>query len=493
MKNSIRKQFAGIFIGMMAATVVFTWLINTIFLDDYYLNEKQKNLIQIYETLNKAEKTGQLDSKDFYNITLSNLCSRYNITGLVVDMRTQKLMAFGADEEQSKRRLWDSLLFVDRNPQTILQESKNYKMLVITDKISKTEYIDLWGNLENGDMFLLRTPLESIRDSAVISNRFLGYVGIMATIISAFVIWFLTKRYTKPIMELAEISEKMANLDFEAKYSGNKDNEIGVLGENINFMSIQLEKTISELKSANIELTRDIERKEKNEEMRSEFLANVSHELKTPIALIQGYAEGLKDNITESYEEKEFYCDVIMDEARKMNDLVKKLLTLNQLEFGNEAVTMERFNLLELISTYLQSVEILVQQKGASIELLPTNPIYVWAEELKVEEVFMNYISNAVHHVKEDSSGQKKIIVDFEIKKSHVRVLVFNTGEVIPEESISKLWDKFYKVDKARTREYGGNGIGLSIVKAMMEAMNGAYGVENKENGVLFWFELECA
>ncbi|MBR5597354.1 MAG: GHKL domain-containing protein [Lachnospiraceae bacterium] len=493
MKHSIRKQFAGIFIGMMAATVSFTWLINTIFLDDYYLNEKQKNLIQVYETLNKAEKTGQLDSEDFYNITMSNLCSRYNITGLVVDIRTQKLLAFGADEEQSKRRLWDSLLFIEHNPQKILQESNNYKMLVITDKISKAEYIDLWGNLENGDMFLLRTPLESIRDSAVISNRFLGYIGIIATMISAMIIWFLSKKYTKPILELAKISQKMARLDFEAKYVGEKDNEIGILGENINLMSMELERTISELKSANLELTKDIERKERNEEMRSEFLANVSHELKTPIALIQGYAEGLKDNVTDSQEEKEYYCDVIIDESRKMNEMVRKLLTLNQLEFGNEIVSMERFNLSELILNYLQFVEILVNQKGASIELPAQIPVFVWADELKVEEVFMNYISNAVHYVKEDALGQKKITVDFEVKEKSVRILVFNTGDSIPEESIPKLWDKFYKVDKARTREYGGNGIGLSIVKAIMESMNGAYGVENKENGVLFWFELERA
>ena len=424
---------------------------------------------------------------------MSNLCSRYNITGFVMDMRTQKLMTFSSDEEQSKRRLWDSLLFLERNPQKILQESTNYKMLVITDTMSKMDYIDLWGSLENGDMFLLRTPLESIRDSVVVSNRFLGYVGIIATITSAVIIWFLSKRYTKPILELSIISEKMAKLDFEAKYTGHMDNEIDILGQNINFMSTELEKTISELKSANIELTKDIERKERNEEMRSEFLANVSHELKTPIALIQGYAEGLKDNITDSLEEKEFYCEVILDEAQKMNQMVKKLLTLNQLEFGNETVTMERFNLLELISAYLQSVEILGQQKGVNLELDVSRTVFVWADEFKIEEVVMNYISNALNHVKENRDGRKEISIKFEEKENTVRVSVFNSGEWIPEECIPKLWDKFYKVDKARTREYGGSGIGLSIVKAIMESMNQKYGVENIENGVVFWFEVEKA
>ena len=493
MKRSIRKQFAGIFIGMMAATVIFTWLINSIFLDDYYLTEKQKNLIQVYETLNKAEKAGQLDSEDFYNVTLENLCSRFNINGLVIDIRTQKVKSFGTDEKQSRRQLWDNLLFRDRYAQKYMQETNNYKMMVVTDKISKTDYVDLWGNLDNGDMFLLRTPLESIRESVGLSNRFLAYVGILSAMISGIIIWFLTKRYTKPILELAWISERVAKLDFNVKYAGEKDNEIGILGENINFMSGELEKTISELKTANIELTKDIELKEKNEEMRSEFLASASHELKTPLALIQGYAEGLKDNISESTEEKEFYCDVIIDEARKMNDMVKKLLTLNQLEFGKDMITMERFDIYAMICNYLQSAEILFRQNEVELELTEGESVFVWADEFKTEEVFMNYISNAINHVKEDENGRKRITVSLKVQEEKVRVLVYNTGENIPDESIPKLWDKFYKVDKARTREYGGSGVGLSIVKAIMESMKQNYGVENTEEGVMFWFELERA
>ena len=493
MKHSIRKQFACIFIGMMVATVAFSWFINSVFLDDYYLNEKQKNLIQVYETLNGAAKSGQIDSEDFYNVTMSNLCSRYNITGLVVDTKTQKMTAFGADEKQSKRQLWDNLLFLDRYSQKYLQETYNYKMMVVTDKTTKTDYVEIWGNLDSGDVFLLRTALESIRDSVRISNRFLAYVGIISAIISGIIIWGLTKRYTKPIMELAWISERVAKLDFDIKYSGEKDNEIGILGENINFMSEELEKTISELKTANIELTKDIERKEKNEEMRSEFLANVSHELKTPIALIQGYAEGLKDDISDSPEEREFYCDVIIDEARKMNDMVKKLLTLNQLEFGNDTITMERFDVYALICNYLQSADILFQQNEVKLILMPSDPIFVWADEFKIEEVFMNYISNALNHVKANVDGIKEISVGFQMEETCVKVFVYNSGDKIPEESIPKLWDKFYKVDKARTREYGGSGVGLSIVKAIMESMNHKYGVDNTEDGVLFWFELERA
>ena len=176
-----------------------------------------------------------------------------------------------------------------------------------------------------------------------------------------------------------------------------------------------------------------------------------------------------------------------MDEAAKMNNMVKKLLTLNQLEFGNDVINMERFDIVALISNYIQSAQILTRQNEIEVRMEHYDPIYVWADEFKTEEVFMNYFSNAVNHC----SGKKVIDVRLEQKGGKVRVSVFNTGTPIPEDSIEHIWEKFYKVDKARTREYGGSGVGLSIVKAIMESMNQQYGVENYTNGVLFWFELE--
>lgn len=216
-------------------------------------------------------------------------------------------------------------------------------------------------------------------------------------------------------------------------------------------------------------------------------MANVSHELKTPIALIQGYAEGLKEAVNDDEESREYYCDVIMDEANKMNSMVKRLLTLNQLESGNDVVTMERFDIASLISTYLQSVSILAKQNDIRIVYTQKEPVYVWADEFKTEEVFMNYFSNALNHC----AGEKVIEIKIVRESKKARICVFNTGEPIPEDCIEHVWEKFYKVDKARTREYGGSGVGLSIVKAIMDSMNQKYGVENFADGVMFWFELE--
>ena len=265
------------------------------------------------------------------------------------------------------------------------------------------------------------------------------------------------------------------------------EDEIGELGQNFNIMSGKLEKSISELKSANLQLQKDIEERVQIDEMRTEFLSNVSHELKTPIALIQGYAEGLKDNISDDAESREFYCDVIIDESAKMNKMVKQLLTLNQLESGNDQLALERFDLAELIRGVLQASHILIGQKEARILFEQREPVPVWGDEFKIEEVVTNYLTNALNHLE----GEKVIEIKCEEEDGIVTTTVFNTGKPIPEEDLDKIWDKFYKVDKARTREYGGSGIGLSIVKAIMDSHQQKCWARNYKNGVAFAFTLE--
>ena len=222
-------------------------------------------------------------------------------------------------------------------------------------------------------------------------------------------------------------------------------------------------------------------------ETQRQLIGSMSHELKTPIALIQGYAEGLKECINEDEASREFYCEVIMDEADKMNKLVKNLLTLNQLESGSEHVVFERFDLMEVVSGVVNATAILREQNGIQLEIYGQKPVYVWADEFKTEQVMMNYISNAIHY----AAGEKRIEVSVVPGPETVRVEVFNTGNPIPETELVHVWEKFYKVDKARTREYGGNGIGLSIVKAIMDSFHRECGVCNEYNGVKFWFELD--
>ena len=488
MKYSIKRQIATVFIALMAGTIVLCWFINSTFLEDFYINYKTTAIHSAYDSINEAANTGDITSEEF-DVELRKICDMYNISVVVIDAQSNTIKSSSRDTNMLIRRLYDNVFTPrDRDGRNYIAETQDYTAALLVDMTTNTEYLEMWGVLDNGNLFLMRSPLESIRDSVKISNRFLAYVGLISTLVSAVLIWFVTTRITRPIMQLKDISEKMTELDFETKYESRGKNEIDLLGEHINQLSSTLERTISELKTANNELQHDIEKKEQIDEMRKEFLSNVSHELKTPLALIQGYAEGLKEGInSDDIESRNFYCDVIMDEADKMNVMVKKLLTLNQLEFGNDNISMERFDITMMIRNFLQSAEILIKQNEVTLHVEEMPPIYVWADEFKTEEVFRNYFSNAMNHV----SGEKMIDIKYQLLDGKVRISVFNTGEPIPEESLPHIWEKFYKVDKARTREYGGSGVGLSIVKAIMESMNQQYGVKNYTNGVEFWMELE--
>lgn len=486
MRKSLTKQIAMVFIGLMLLILFGNWLINSFFLEDYYVYKKQAQMVDSYEFLNGYQDSSSYATEDFLE-KLNVTCTENNIRVALLDSSFTVIYPGNEVGSILAATLETYLMQIDNSPKTILSTSDNYVIQKTQDRLMDREYMEIWGLLDNGCAFLLRMPLESIRENVRISSQFLLYFSILSILISVLLICWISRKITKPLKELTDLSKRMAELDFSAKYTSGGQNEIGQLGDHFNRMSESLETAVSELKTANNELQKDVEKKAQIDEMRKEFLSNVSHELKTPIALIQGYAEGLKECINDNDESRDFYCEVIMDEASKMNQMVKKLLTLNQLEFGNDTVTMERFDLTALIAGVVQSAGILAQQKGAQILFRETEPVYAWADEFKVEEVVTNYVSNALNHV----DGDKVVDIKIHRNKDTVRVTVFNTGQPIPEEDLDKIWIKFYKVDKARTREYGGSGIGLSIVKAIMESFHQKCGVINYDNGVEFWFELD--
>lgn len=481
-KKSIKARLIVTFVGIVVIAFVLIALSNSFLLERYYVAKKTDAIQDVYEKLN------QYDSLTSDKVqSLKSICIEKNISWVILDTNHSEILDY---DSRNANRLYASLFGyitgVAPAKSSTLEETDNYTMEVNRDM--DMDYLDMWGMLDNNNVFLIRLPMAGISDSIQISNMFYLYTGMIVVAISILAIWFLSQRLTKPLEELTDISIRMSNLDFNAKYESGGEDEIGVLGQNFNKMSKELEQTISELKTANNELQKDIEKKERIDDMRKEFLSNVSHELKTPIALIQGYAEGLKECINDEAESRDFYCEVIIDEAAKMNNMVKKLLTLNQLEFGNDQISMECFDLTELVRGVVNSAQLLADQKDAQILFVQDTSVYVWGDEFKIEEVVTNYVSNAINHI----DGERKIEIKMQRREGHIRLSVFNTGKPIPEEDIDKIWIKFYKVDKARTREYGGSGIGLSIVKAVMESMNQKFGVKNYENGVEFWFELEC-
>lgn len=486
-QRSITTQICMVIIGLVTGTVLLCWFLNTTFLEQYYSRMKTDQLVSGYDTVNWAAKHDKLSDSEI-DVQLDRMCDNGNIELLIISSDGTVVRSTSNDSLNLINRFMDVLFGAasDKGRQEVVS-TDSYSVLLVTDRRMSSEYLVLWGTLEDGNLVMMRTALESIRESVSIANRFLAYIGICGILLSAVIVVFVTRRITRPIRQLTDISRQMTELDFTAKYEeGSSIKEIEQLGMHMNQLSETLERAIGELKTANNELKSDIEKKEQIDEMRKEFLSNVSHELKTPLALIQGYAEGLQECINDDAESRSFYCEVIMDEAGKMNQMVQKLLTLNHLEFGNDAVTIDRFDISELIAGVVENSSLLLDQNGIRLTF-DEKQAFVWGDEFQIEEVITNYLSNAIHY----ASGEKQIRIFYTYKEDVLRVSVYNTGSSIPPEDIDRIWDKFYKVDKARTREYGGSGIGLSIVKAIMESHHRDCGVCNHSGGVEFWMELD--
>ena len=461
MKYSIRRQMTAIFIGLFACILGAVLIINNGFLGRYYLSHKTKDLVRTYYAVDAVLQEGSLADLDLSVINgIISRTERANIDIVVTDSSGKSTFSTLAENDPRLSQMIRDVVRQDIDANTVLEQTDSFTIYRSTagSDLNNVEYLRMWGIFSDGSWFVMQSPLASIRESAALANQFLIYLGGVGIIVGGLLVWLLSRRITQPLMELARLSQEMANLNFDAKYTSGGANEIGILGSNFNRMSEQLEN------------------------------GNVSHELKTPIALIQGYAEGLREGVNDDPESREFYCEVIMDEADKMNRMVKNLLTLNQLEFGSDEVQFERFDIVGLVRGVIASCDILIRQADATVDFIADEKLDVWADEFKTEQVVRNYLTNAIHHVE----NEKRIEVRIRRVEDKALITVFNSGKPIPGEDLPKLWDKFYKVDKAHTREYGGNGIGLSIVKAIMESFRQQYGVRNFDNGVEFWFELDA-
>ncbi len=486
--HSINRQIAGVTVAILTFTLLVLWLVNTCFLGKFYVKEKRQAMVENFQLVNKAAKDGTLESQSF-QLELEKNHANHNISIVVMDSSGQVILSTSQQTKELFSQLLSAILGQKQQTgRSLLESGDNYIVLRQNDTRLDEEYLVLCGTLDNGNLVMMRSAVEGIRESTNLANRFLVCVGAVALCISIIGVIVATRRIIRPLTDLTELSKKMCNLDFEAKYHcQRRKNEVDVLGEHMNELSETLEQTILELKQANYELQADLALREERQKSQQTFVSNVSHELKTPIAVIQGYAEGLAEGVTDDAESREYYCNVIIDEAKKMNRMVLSMISLNQIESGNSDVSYHRFDIVEMISGMLSTMQVLFEQQEITVDFDDSQPMYVYADDFMVEQVLNNYFSNAIHYAKNE-----KIIKIF-LKKTDkkVRVSVFNTGDQIPGENISHIWDKFYKVDKARTREYGGTGIGLSIVKAVMDSFHQGYGVENRENGVEFWFELE--
>lgn len=491
MKDSIRFKLVRGLICLVLFFVMLSWVLNNVFLEDYYLHNKKNtlldNLKKIDDLYEHNDDTMYLELEKIERMKGLHIVILDRDFNIVYDSMQKKVGSSPrARFRLPERNIQNATEFfirekVDqlRNEGTIIENGKDIRM--------GSNFLSLYSTLYNGDYIYLNTAVAAIEENVNVANEFFLFTGAITLLAGSIFIFLFARKFTKPILKLNSIAQRMSTLDFSERYNLTTKDEIAQLGQSINSLSEQLEESITELRDANEKLKEDIEKERKIDEMRKEFISSVSHELKTPIALIQGYAEGLKINVNNDEENKNFYCDVIVDEACKMNKLVKQLLELSQIQSGELILDRSDFKILNLIEQVLKKNDLIFKEKGISLSVEKSVDVMVNADYDRIEQIFSNYLNNAINHV--DNNGVIKVLVD--TVGSKCVLSVYNSGQNIKEEHLEKIWTSFYKIDKSRTREYGGSGLGLSIVKAIQQAHCNDYGVKNAEGGVEFWFDLD--
>ena len=451
--NSIRAKLFITLCIVIVMIISFLVIVNSVVLETLYYYSKKETSLETFEYIkaNYSEKIEDSLKKELEKISLSDtfdilimngeeevFSTKGNFLGNFSDI---KEVNYDVDYSIFKRT---DILYSTSDITISREQDRQYGLnfIMLTGKISDTEKV------------YIRMPVTPIQDSVQISNQFLLMLGFASMIIGGMAILVITERFTKPIEELNDIANGMANLDFTKKYRI-QDNE---------------------------------------DEINEQFISDVSHELKTPIALIQGYAEGLVENVNTDEESKKFYSEVILDEANKMDKLVKRLLELMKLEYEERKFNDKVFDLVEVINEVIKNSKVILEEKKIDVEFTAQDPINVYADDFYIEQVVTNYFTNAMKNA-DEVKGKKVIKVNVKKGKTpgKLRVSVFNTGKNIADEDLSRIWNRFYKVDTSRNRSNGGTGIGLSLVKAIMNRYNNNYGVSNKIDGVEFYFEIEEA
>ncbi|MGN1030805.1 MAG: sensor histidine kinase [Butyricicoccaceae bacterium] len=485
-RHSIRFKF---FISIAVIAVGFIGLLlvlNVLFFKDYYQLAKKRSLVNVYETVNQcygnvsdetfANRMQQLEERYSVKIDIGGLYGEYiystsahqNQDFMIPMIQTRRLMYYYYDEDELAH--------------------KGYTFASVLGTVDEKEYIALIGRLSGGEQLIARVPAAAIEENRSFNLVFLSATGLLALLVCLGLGYYVAGWFTKPLQEMTRTANALARMDFSQKVPerGGQD-ELSQLGSSINQMSDHLEQSIRDLQEMNQQLEAEIRKKQQIDDMRKEFIINVSHELKTPIALIQGYAEGLRVGISGSEEDKNYYCDIIIDEAKRMNQMVIQLLALSRLELGNTPLHYTEVELYDLAESVVSKTRVMWEEKGLSIDLSGIGDQVVSGDYEKLEQVVTNYMTNAIDHTPPGGAIALRSSEDAQ----HYIFCVRNQGAPISEEDQQKIWDKFYKTDKARTRiTGGGTGIGLSIVRAVMNAHQGGCGVRNVEDGVEFYFTL---
>ncbi|MDP5275973.1 sensor histidine kinase [Chengkuizengella axinellae] len=352
------------------------------------------------------------------------------------------------------------------------------KMLKGADQMGKGTYMAIYHLkvLDNGDLIIQVYQGKEAFETISVTMRFLYTASTFIFILGITIIWKISNIIGQKAKNMSAKTKKMGELDFSDPITVNSKDEIGHLSHNINTLSNKLEDVIGDLKISNEKLNVELEKERSMEQMRRQFVSDVSHELKNPLSMIQGYADGLFHDIPKTEADKKYYQKVIVEEADRLGKLLKDLLDLSSYESGVFKLTYEQVDLNELISNTLDRYRLKANEKELSIQMELNEIPIIYADPRRLEQILVNLVSNALKY----SDQEGKIVIRTHHNGEQVTFLIANTGDLLNQKQMDMIWNSFHQVDSTRS----GNGLGLPIVKSIVKLHKGncMVSVENEMN-----------
>lgn len=461
--SSIKTTTMLSFIVFAIALVFIIWMLSSFFVDTYYSSVRSHDTLQAAQAIESQYRSDPSGFEEFaastagFNsvfIRLTNPTHTYQYDG-TSGVRDQ------VDYEKDIGAI-----------QTKLKDSKNKTVSAIlknkaSDKQTRLIYATEIRAYYSVSTLYIIAPLYPDQSTIRIIRNLLIYVSAIVILVAIIVSVILSRRLTSPIESITESAKELSKGNYSVKFNGANFTETKELAKALNKASYEMEKT---------------------DFYQREIIANVSHDLKTPLTMIRSYAEKIIDITGNNPEKRESDLHVIIAETERLNTLVQDMMTVSNLQSNKVQLNKEIFNLVEAASEVYESFVVLNESEGFDIQFNAGKPIYVQGDKNKIQQVMSNFISNAVKY-----SGDNKF-VDVQVKRTGKKAVFhcIDHGVGIPSDEIAHVWDRYYRTSANHERDIEGTGLGLSIVKGILTLHNAAYGVDSKEGkGSDFWFEME--
>jgi len=493
MKNSISKRITLITFGLISMVFLLTFLFQNMFFEEFYFSKKTESLILDVKRI-KTLYSYQNFNKNNLSKALLNYEEKNNsrIAIFSLDGSIKYLSYFDKSNIEDMKSLTDfcSELLSDTELIEEVLSTNKIKSTIFTNRYSNYKKIGIVSSMslesENDSILISVSSIQPIKEASSVIRSFYFYLFIGFLILAIFLSRIYSKLISKPLVNLNNVAKRMSTLDFDAKCEVNSDDEIGNLASTLNFLSSNLESSLQTLQEKNAQLEREIEKERNLENMRKDFVSSVSHDLKTPLGIISGYAEGLKDGIV-SGKNAEVYLETIIDEATKMNLLLTNMLDLSKLESDTINLNLESFNIVRLLQGMVKRFSLELQNKSLKVIFNLPEYAYVEGDIITLERVVQNLLSNAIKYTPRGN----EIIISVAESATMYSIIIENKGITIPTKELDNVFAKFYRLDKSGDRTKNSYGLGLSTVKRILTLHNSDFSLSNGENSVVFKFTLK--